>query len=74
MEPEPKIIAFLCNGLTYVGAVFGRTDDVLIDRCHSDDYHHLNGNYQVQRRRTTLKEILKRVGMAVDRCWLGGEL
>jgi len=43
-------------------------DDVLNGRRHPGDCHYLNGNYQVQRRVDTLKEILKGVGM--DENWI----
>ena len=47
---------------TYVGA-----DDALIGHCHPGDCHYLNGNYLVQQRVDTLKEILKGVGMDENR-------
>jgi F420-non-reducing hydrogenase iron-sulfur subunit len=42
-------------------------DDALIGCCHPGDCRYLNGNYLVQQRVDTLKEILKGVGMDENR-------
>ncbi|MFC2067470.1 hydrogenase iron-sulfur subunit [Chloroflexota bacterium] len=71
--PNIHPIRVMCSGAVdpvYVlRALLSGADGVIIGGCHPGDCHYVSGNYKARRRITTLKDILKTLGLE-DRIWI----
>ncbi|MGQ9706567.1 MAG: hydrogenase iron-sulfur subunit [bacterium] len=70
-EPDIRVIKVPCSGrmdsLFILRALMDGADGVLASGCHPGDCHYSTANYYARRRFTVLRELMKAVGMNIDR-------
>jgi coenzyme F420-reducing hydrogenase delta subunit len=70
-EPNIRIIKVPCSSrmdaLFILRALIDGADGVLASGCHPGDCHYSVANYYARRRFTVLRELMKAVGMDIDR-------
>jgi len=70
-KPNIRVIKVPCSSrmdsLFILRALMDGADGVLASGCHPGDCHYSTANYYARRRFTVLRELMKTVGMDIDR-------
>jgi heterodisulfide reductase subunit A len=69
--PNIRVVRVMCSGRVDPSIIFeafkGGADGVFVGGCHFGDCHYQKGNYQAERKISTTKRLLEKVGMEPER-------